>query len=536
MDLNVSINFGVSATSDYKMALELAAEFKQFTPAGTSSEKNFIETNNHEILTKYESFKDLMAIIKVWDSTVVYFRNRKILPDNLILGIRSIADCFFSHEQAEDKTAYCDINPTCWGCRHLSGIVFDHANAPYNDYTKYWYQYGSFASKTLWKVDKEEITKLLIEIIEKKYIDFCPVFQQVFFRKILAALPSAIDVTDTTNWGLEYLDTSISNIKRWEPVNVFHKTSLSIPETITKPTKKASHATDGTHKDHKAENANLRFIPNTSFKDVGGIEDVLQNIREIIELPIIKPELFEHLGIKPYRGILLWGEPGNGKTLIAKAIANEVNAHFIPIAGPDILNKSFGESEKNLRGIFEEARECQPSIIFIDEIDAIAQSRLAGDSAKWYATVVNQLLSLMDGIKEFGNVTVMASTNRPDLLDAALLRPGRFDYKLEVRRPNLHGCKTILEIATREMPLFSDVDLFTLAEAVMGYSAAEITFVAKEAAMSALRRNVDIKAILREEDDSSDFSDIVIKQADFFNAVMILKWHSKYVNKTYSIK
>jgi transitional endoplasmic reticulum ATPase len=121
-------------------------------------------------------------------------------------------------------------------------------------------------------------------------------------------------------------------------------------------------------------------------------------------------------------------------------------------------------------------------------------------------------------------------------LDAALLRPGRFDYKLEVRRPNLHGCKTILEIATREMPLFSDVDLFTLAEAVMGYSAAEITFVAKEAAMSALRRNVDIKAVLRDEDDSFDFSDIVIKQADFFNAVMILKWHSKYVNKTYSIK
>ncbi|MDY0152935.1 MAG: AAA family ATPase, partial [Candidatus Cloacimonas sp.] len=221
----------------------------------------------------------------------------------------------------------------------------------------------------------------------------------------------------------------------------------------------------------------------------------------------------------------------------AKAIAHEVNAHFIPISGPDILNKNFGQSEQNLRDIFEEAREFQPSVIFIDEIDSIAQTRLSGESSKWYSTLVNQLLALMDGISDYGNVTVLASTNRPDLLDAALLRPGRFDYKLEIKKPNLPACKKIIEIATRNMPLADDVDLFSFSESAVGYSAAEITFLAKEAAMVRLRKAIEAKQFSLDDDSAEeDYSFLQVTMADFNSALHTLKWQRHYVNITYSLK
>jgi len=224
------------------------------------------------------------------------------------------------------------------------------------------------------------------------------------------------------------------------------------------------------------------------------------------------------------------------KTLIAKAIAHEVNAHFIPVSGPDILDKQFGQSEHNLRDIFEEAKVYQPSVIFIDEIDSIAHTRYSGESSKWFSTLVNQLLALMDGISDFGNVTVLASTNRPDLLDAALLRPGRFDYKLEIRKPTLPGCKKVLEIATRGMPIADDVDLFAYAEKVVGYSAAEITFLVREAAMVRLRKALEKKDVSMEENDDQDYSFLKIDMTDFSSALHMLKWHRRYVNLTYSLK
>jgi len=362
----------------------------------------------------------------------------------------------------------------------------------------------------------------------------------VFYRKYVVELPNSVDTTDTQNWGLIYLDEVLSNDKQWKPINIYHKILSSAPEIDLKETVKNNDRIDSNKRaeeiSKRTEYNKQRYIPEITFDDIGGIEDIIQKIREVIELPFKQPDLYEHLGVKPYRGVMLWGEPGNGKTLIAKAIANEVRAHFIPVGGPDILDKNFGQSERNLRDIFEEARDMQPSIIFFDEIDSIAQSRLAGESSKWYATVVNQLMSLMDGMKEFGNVTVLASTNRPDLLDTALLRPGRFDYILEVKKPNLPGCKKVLDIATKGMPLADDVDLFSFAESVVGYSAAQITFIAKEAAMVALRRTIDIKSIITEDKIVKDFSHVEVKRSDFLSALIILKWNSKYVNKTYSLK
>lgn len=271
-------------------------------------------------------------------------------------------------------------------------------------------------------------------------------------------------------------------------------------------------------------NDNIRNIPKVSFNDIGGIEDIIEVIREVIELPIIKPELFKHLGIKPHKGILLFGEPGNGKTMIAKAIANEIKAHFIPISGPELLSKWHGESEERLREKFIEARKKQPSIIFFDEIDSIAQRRTDSDSGRLDSKFVNQLLTLMDGMETYGNVSVLASTNRPELLDQALLRPGRFDYKLEIKKPTVIGCKKIFEILTKEMPLEKDIDPNTITNKLHGLSGAEIAFVVNEAAYNCLRRNLDLKKVLTQSfEEYLDLKELFIKEVDFYLALEEVK-------------
>ncbi|MEM2639945.1 MAG: AAA family ATPase, partial [Candidatus Bathyarchaeia archaeon] len=203
-------------------------------------------------------------------------------------------------------------------------------------------------------------------------------------------------------------------------------------------------------------------IPRVTYEDIGGLSEQIQKLREMIELPLRHPELFERLGVEPPKGVLLYGPPGTGKTLLAKAVANESDAYFISISGPEIMSKFYGESEARLREIFKEAEENAPAIIFIDEIDSIAPKReeVTGEVER---RVVAQLLALMDGLKSRGKVVVIGATNRPNALDPALRRPGRFDREIEVGVPDEKGRLEILQIHTRNMPLAEDVDLKKLA-------------------------------------------------------------------------
>ncbi|MEM3807806.1 MAG: CDC48 family AAA ATPase [Nitrososphaerota archaeon] len=226
---------------------------------------------------------------------------------------------------------------------------------------------------------------------------------------------------------------------------------------------------------------------NVTYEDIGGLQEQIQRIREMIELPLRYPELFQRLGIDPPKGVLLYGPPGCGKTLLAKAVATEAEANFILINGPEIMNKYYGETEAKLREIFRKAEEEAPSIIFIDEIDAIApkRSEVTGEVEK---RVVAQLLALMDGLESRGQVIAIGATNRPNALDPALRRPGRFDREIEIGIPDKRGRKEILQIHTRGMPLSSDVSLDKLAEITKGYTGADLAALCREAAMKCIRR------------------------------------------------
>ncbi len=236
-------------------------------------------------------------------------------------------------------------------------------------------------------------------------------------------------------------------------------------------------------------------IPKVTWDDVGGLEDVKREIIEAVEWPLRYPEKFKKFGIKPPKGVLLYGPPGTGKTLIAKAVANESEANFISIKGGQILSKWLGESEKAVRKIFRKARQVAPCIIFFDEIDAIAQMRGIDEGSRAVERVLNQLLTEMDGLEELHGVVVIGATNRPDILDPALLRPGRFDRMVYVRPPDKKSRLAIFRIHTRDMPLSEDVDLEELADLTEGYVGADIEAICREAVMLAIRENINAEKV-----------------------------------------
>ncbi|HIP16884.1 MAG TPA: AAA family ATPase, partial [Methanothermococcus okinawensis] len=242
-------------------------------------------------------------------------------------------------------------------------------------------------------------------------------------------------------------------------------------------------------KDYRAMAMEIDERPNISFEDIGGLDEQINEIKEVVELPLTHPELFKKVGIEPPKGVLLYGPPGTGKTLLAKAVANETNASFIKIVGSELVKKFIGEGAKLVRDVFKLAKEKSPSIIFIDEIDAIASRRteaLTGGDREVQRTLM-QLLAEMDGFEPSGDVKIIAATNRPDILDPAILRPGRFDRIIEIPAPGEEGRLDILKIHTKGMNLSKDVDLNKIAKMTEGFVGADLKSVCTEAGMFAIR-------------------------------------------------
>ena len=288
--------------------------------------------------------------------------------------------------------------------------------------------------------------------------------------------------------------------------------------TSTKPTKPVIVTENTIFKLGPMTKAVDSTIPRITYDELGGLKNEVQKIREMVELPMRHPELFEKIGVEAPKGVLLYGPPGTGKTLLAKAVAGETNAHFISISGPEIMGKYYGESEERLREIFKQAEENSPSIIFIDEIDSIAPKRdeVTGDVEK---RIVSQLLALMDGMKSRGKVVVIAATNRPDSIDPALRRPGRFDREIEIGIPDDEGRYDILSIHTRGMPIDEKVDLKQISKITHGFVGADLEFLSKEAAMRSLRRILPEIDLDEDEISKEILQKIQITSEDFREAL-----------------
>ena len=259
-------------------------------------------------------------------------------------------------------------------------------------------------------------------------------------------------------------------------------------------------------------------VPRITYDELGGLKNEVQKIREMVELPMRHPELFDKIGVEAPKGVLLYGPPGTGKTLIAKAVAGETNAHFISLSGPEIMGKHYGESEEKIREIFTQSEENSPSIIFIDEIDSIAPKRdeVSGELEK---RIVSQLLTLMDGMKSRGRVVVIAATNRPDSIDPALRRPGRFDREIEIGIPDDDGRLDILSIHTRGMPINEKVNLKQIAKTTHGFVGADLEILSKEAAMRSLRRILPEIDLEEDKISSEILQKIEISNDDFREAL-----------------
>jgi transitional endoplasmic reticulum ATPase len=288
--------------------------------------------------------------------------------------------------------------------------------------------------------------------------------------------------------------------------------------TSTKPSKPVIVTEETIFKLGSMTKAIDASVPRITYDELGGLKHEVLKIREMVELPMRHPELFEKIGVDAPKGVLLYGPPGTGKTLLAKAVAGETNAHFISLSGPEIMGKYYGESEEKIREIFSQAEENAPSIIFIDEIDSIAPKRdeVSGELEK---RIVSQLLTLMDGMKSRGKVVVIAATNRPDSIDPALRRPGRFDREIEIGIPDTDGRFDILSIHTRGMPIDEKVDLKQISKITHGFVGADLEVLSKEAAMRSLRRLLPEIDLDEEKISSEILQKIKITSEDFRDAL-----------------
>lgn len=378
----------------------------------------------------------------------------------------------------------------------------------------------------VWPVDEDEKLPDIIRVdgqtrknIGASLNDFVKIRKVTSkFAKVVSLTP----VNDSVTVDKEFTDFVKNRLKglpitHGDEISVMilgNSMDFKITKTSPKGVVKIDRSTNMTISTETAIDRKVRV----TYEEVGGLRAEVKSMREIVELPLKHPELFVRLGIEPHSGILLYGPPGCGKTLLAKVMASESEANMFPINGPEIMNKYYGETEAKLREIFKEAKDNSPSIIFIDEIDAIAPKReeAYGDVEK---RVVAQLLALMDGLNDRGNVIVLGATNRPDSVDPALRRPGRFDREFEISVPNEEGRLEILEIHTRGMPISDDIDLKDLSAELHGYTGADIKSLCREAALKSIRRYLPEIDLETEKIPSEVLQAMQIKLIDFYDAM-----------------
>ncbi len=406
--------------------------------------------------------------------------------EELFGGLR----CFL-RKQRSGKTAREWCTPSSLGDRQLFPCrqirIYDNDHLTKNS----WYAFGSVDGDGVFRVDKEALTERVLEDLGPCVR--CPLLDLDAVAETVASLPDRIDPVRDPGW--RYREAAGG----WQVVKT--GTAAATEEEAPAESRQGllerlARSVRGGGVPVVGSPVGSRNVPETGYGDVGGMDETIALVREAVELPITHPEIFRRLGIKPHKGILFYGPPGTGKTLLARAVAHESGAHFIAVSGPEILNKYWGQSEARLRQIFAEARAKAPSIILFDEIDSFASARDAM-SESFEATLVSQLLSLMDGLNSLGRVCVIATTNRPEALDPALRRPGRFDHEIEIGLPDAEARLHILGIHTRKMPTDPELDLEQIARLTGGYSGADLEALCREAALACMRRTLNLRDLDR---------------------------------------
>ena len=518
--MQIKIVFYKSSSKYYDQCCLQCEDFENYV---NNKRENTIVILDEEIRLKQNRIKIVLDIVKNWSKTEFYIDEAKATA----VEIERLLD-LLKCERAKMTEL---VGDHCyalggWGCNNLDAISYNEdEDSYYRSYKYSWYQFGYFVSG-IWNVDKEKIKAVLQTEAKSKHLSFCKCFDinRVFER--VEKLPDTIIVdenNDECRWQYVYRDapagmdqTEIIGVEPRKEEDRYRGGITINPNRLLNDEEKQDEE---------------KNTPSISFKDIGGLDEIVRQVREVIELPIISPQIFEHYHLTPHKGILLYGPPGCGKTMIAKAIANDINAHFIVVNGPDILNKYLGQSEANLRKVFEEAKKKKPAIIYFDEFDSISAKRDSDDHLS-SSTIVNQLLTLMDGMDE-KKVCCIASTNRIDMIDEAVKRPGRFDYVIEIEKPSREGCKAIFRIHTEKKPVDTvfDKDRF-VDKYLVGLSGAEIAFVVAEAAYNSIRRTININDVFSGKEVVLTGENVIIDM-DFIRAVNTLKERK---TKAYSAK
>ena len=480
MNSPLQISFGSSTSPKYDQAVSLASSLPGYHCQGEG------RNGNHHITLELSRIDDavwqklerLLHLIAAWRSVSIQVEGRPINRWKLRASVARIKRCYDRKPQHASGAYYCSgkntptSEATGFGCR-LCTAVSRQQHVSYR--CPSWIEFGTLSpQRDAFQVDKQAIYQVLEQQARQEAWALCPAFSWERLRADVDELPDNITLDEDSPFELRYAELNPGKALGIKP-KVTSGGSLFIRLHSSLASEQAA--------------AKKRSVPNVRYADIAGQDQALAALRQIVQLPLTHADYFAALRVEPQAGILLYGPPGNGKTLLAKAVATESQAHLEIISGPEILSKWVGESEAHLRQIFARCRQWAPSVLLIDEIDCLAPRR-EGMSQQYNVQLIAQLLVLLDGLEARGRVAVVAATNRLEALDPAICRPGRFDYHIEVPLPDRTGREAILRVHLRKLRLAKQVRIHRLVKETEGYSGADLAGLCREAAMQAILRGL----------------------------------------------